>query len=103
MGPLLPDTRILQHCVYGLLQNVACGTHVNTMDGGRSLCCSQDYCNSMERFQELLANQSSTNTPSTDNATISTSILTGATSGISTLSPTGEFVHFFMSNGMFLL
>ena len=94
----------MQHCVYSDLYRIVCAVHnYNTADGGNSLCCVQDYCNSVELFLEFIANLSATATNNVGQVTSLTSKLTSTTIWMPTASPTGEFNLFFMSSGMFLL
>ena len=62
------------------------------MDGGHSLCCVEDYCNSEEKFLEFRGNLSATTTNNVGQMTSSTSELTSTTSWIPTASPTGELI-----------
>ena len=82
--------------MYSILYRIACAqNNYNTVDGGSSMCCAEDYCNSEERFQEFIANQSATFTNNVGQVTSSMSKLTSTTSWIPTASPTGEFILFY--------
>ena len=112
------SNRIVQHCVYSTVYLLGCSAQLNyntIIDGGNSLCCAQDYCNSVKLFLEFIANLSATTTNNVlqvtssttsynvGQVTSSTSKLTSTTNCIPTASPTGEFIPFLMSSGMFLL
>ena len=111
--------RIIQYCAYDTPYNrESCAQHdYNTVDGGKTLCCVKDHCNSIKHYFEFRVNLSATTTnnvgqvatstsmlisatsynvgkvtSSTNNLTSTTSLIPTATIWIPTASPTGEFI-----------